>query len=924
MPDLVTEQIPNANKVEITDPIDQDVPFKMGQDPDSGNNIIIQHIKHITDDNTVERKPFTPVKDSSASVPSKQTVAREVYKTKTHDLTLVSENDSQNSVTSKVYDSFPIRNKQGLYTASFSRKVEKNLLKFSYGDAALLLAPLEPVSVTGKVYKNTINYENIYPNIDLRYILEENRLKEEIVVQKYTGQSNFSFQLSVTGAVYATSLDDRIYFIEPDTGRISFYIPRPYALDNNGVRCDANNFELTKEGILKFSIDPNWLKKAAYPVIIDPTINLAGSDGAGIESYWSYSGTDLGGGWEASVNTCNLNLVLSKALMFIPGRGLSIGDSITYNSLDTRGGPIGIGWHLGTDISVTERQDGTVLYIEGDGSSHVFTPNGSGGYTAPPGIYLTLQKLAPGNFKITDIKQNVYTFVNGKPSQFTDRDNNTTTFTYNANGRLYQVSDPSGRKLTYAYNTAGQVSAITDPANRTYQLTYQNSRLVNITDPVNKTVTFSYDANGYLGTFTDPLSRFTSFINSYDGKLQTIRDARTNGQDIYNTVFSQTTQPNTMITTMTDPGSRRFTFTHDSNTGNLTKYQDQLGNSWLYSWTNNNLITIRDAKGATTYEYDTQGNVTKKTTTVDSNSSNNIVQTMTYDDYNQLLELVDGSGRKTSYKYDNRGNLLSTSNPDIKESNGRKYDQYGNVVEYSPGLSSKYNLLMNGSFENSTNNWTRVPGSATVGMEGCQLYGNSALKMSSSTYTTDYYYQRVSNLNSYDKLTLRADIKLDNVQAISGSGGGVIIKLYYDSNNYEYIVCTGNGTSPLVLTSTVPYKSTSRYVDVYIGLYNASGTAWIDGVQLENMYQSGDGHTLSAFNPVENSSFENDAQNWIDGTGFSLNTGVAWEGVRSGKLYHSYNRITSFYQDVPVYGGESMTLSGMLSASCNLNQGALK
>ena len=130
--DLVTEQIPNVNKVEITDPDKQDVPLLLGQDPANGNNIIIQHIKHITDDNTVERKPFTPVKDSSASIPSKQTVASEVYKTKTHDLTLVSENDSQKSVTGEVYDSFPIRNKQGLYIASFSRKVEKNLLKFSY------------------------------------------------------------------------------------------------------------------------------------------------------------------------------------------------------------------------------------------------------------------------------------------------------------------------------------------------------------------------------------------------------------------------------------------------------------------------------------------------------------------------------------------------------------------------------------------------------------------------------------------------------------------------------------------------------------------------------------------------------------------------------------------------------------------------
>jgi YD repeat-containing protein len=205
---------------------------------------------------------------------------------------------------------------------------------------------------------------------------------------------------------------------------------------------------------------------------------------------------------------------------------------------------------------------------------------------------------------------------------------------------------------------------------------------------------------------------------------------------------------------------------HDNNTGNLTKFQDGLGNTWQYVWTNNNLTQTQDAKGTTTYQYDSRGNVTSQTTTVDGNPGNNITKTMTYDDYNQLLEVVDGSGRKTSYRYSNQGNLLSTSNPDLKESNGRKYDQYGNTIEYSPAVLGDHNLLKNGSMEiagtggNLLANWTRIPGAATVSREGFNSHGNSALNLTSTTATTDWFYQAVSGVNAGDKLTLKLTLKL--------------------------------------------------------------------------------------------------------------------------------------------------------------------
>ncbi|WP_134219971.1 RHS repeat-associated core domain-containing protein [Pelotomaculum sp. FP] len=1285
---------------------------------DSSNvKAIIPSVAETVYDNTAYL-PLTPEDNS---------VMADVYGP--NDLILESDTQKDRSVSREVYGEFSIKNKKGMYTAAFTPNSGSQLLRFSNGDASLLMSPLNPRSVSSSVYQNTITYENIYPDTNIRYTLESNRLKEDIIVQRYTGMSDFYFQLSVSNAVYDNNSEGEICFFDVVTAKPLFYLAKPYAMDKNGNRCDLVTLALTKEG-LKLTVDQDWLKKAAYPITIDPTIylldatftrasfaykkdgtpvsanqpryeagkfgqaimveegttnlfnnpsvesdnsgwyidgaersssakwhgaysvrvygngssayrrvwtpvapisqsgthaisfylkgqwanvsiqaynasgtvpsgcvggpssitwlttnptsggnasswtryvaicsgwptntanvrvrvsacdgsansnevfvdaisceakpyvtsfttptrsaeamtipttgiisagqgsievsayidpsgvhsannpnwsmvfamadvqsspyleknqisirrrpnstnwyiyfsnasgqissvnlgnitaagwysfgvtwqagvegrgylngvnkgNVAASylptsitapvyyigswrgdsnyfnqliddlrisnrvrtmteilaaynsalplsvdasttckltfddntqagvsdtGGTGIKPYWNYTSASLGGGWSFSVNTYNLNMILNKTLFQVPGRGIPIGESITYNSQDTTSGPLGPGWHLGSAVSLVEKTDESVIYTGGDGSSYTFTPNGSGGYTAPKGIYLTLQKTGMGNFTITDKNQNVYTFLNGKPIRSVDWNNNTTTYTYDGNFRLAQSRDPSGRIITYSYNTSGRLTSVTDPANRTYQLTYQNGYLTGITDPDNQTTTLSYDTSGHLLSFRDPLNRVTSFILESNGRLQAFNDARSNGQDIYRTSFSQSTQSNRVVTTVTDPRGNASKYYHGSSTGNLVQYSDPLGNNWNYQWTDNNLITITDIKGSTTYEYDSKGNVTKTTDTVDSNPANNIVKTMTYDEYNQLLEVVDGSGRKTSYKYDNRGNLLATSNPDVKESNGRKYDQYGNVIEYSPRMSSSRNLLLNGGFEIAGTGgellykWTRVPGAATASLEGCQLYGNSALKLSSSTSTTDLFYQRVEDLHAYDKLTLRADVKLENVV---GSRGARIKLDYPGGNEYdETYECRGTGTVPLVLTSKVPRNGSYDYVDVYIGLYGASGTVWFDGVQLENIYCTSEdydmnnnhgfehyGYPLSDFNLVENSSFEDTGNTRWRPNPYNTQKYFVyqpWEGIKSLGIDYG-----SMYQDVPVYANEPLTLSGMVKS----------
>ena len=1285
---------------------------KSNQADSQSDGVFVRHVAHMPEFENIV-KPFAPPPDRLPSIPEDTnknenlptvtdsvynngdslivspediSVAEDVYGI--DDLSLEIDTQKTSLTNSKVANPFSIKNKKGLYTAAFTPQAEEGFLNFSYNDASLVIKPLSTQSVAGSVYENTITYENIYQDTDIKYTLERNRLKEDIIVQKYTGMNEFNFQLDISNTIYDKKSSGEIYFYDPVSSELLFIMAKPFAIDKDGNRCDLVGFEMLVGDTLKLSMDSEWLKNADYPIVIDPTIylpdaiftrsstaykqegvqvqpnqsryeagkfgqaimieegttnlftvndinwsgwngdvygghpgtiytnistqipegletngylvkkvelnnsgfrtiyfggncftntnyafscymyvstnysggtptlyfpystrseydlskkgtwqrlsvvwnsgssttfeeralalyyaqngtgtiylalpqteqkayktsftngtrasetltiptmgvlnpgegtfecwikpgnysdgwadiincndqlnfvdagylslvyngvhlyggpplpkdtfshvavvwgttleifvngvlratgsatalgsfsptafigshfvsinqmngliddlrisnrartaaeaqaaynsnqplpiddsttfkmsldgNLYTTDmwGTGIQPYWNYSTASLGGGWNTSVNTFNLNLIMSKSIFDISGRGLPIGENITYNSIDGRNGPLGIGWHLGSDTSLVETRDGSVVYNDGDGSAYIFTSNGSGGYTSPPGIYLTLQKTAPGNYTITDKSQNIYTYQNGKPIQSVDRNNNITTYIYDGNGRLSQLRDPSGRNLTYAYNPTGQVTSITDPANRMYRLAYLNNYLISVTDPENNIFTLSYDSNKHLSSFKDSLNRVTTYACSPNGQLQFIRDARTKGQDIYQTNFTQTTQSNQVVTTVTDPAGHSSIYYHDSSAGNLLKKQDAEGNIWQYTWSSNNLMSSQDAKGTTTFQYDSRGNIANKTIIVDSYPANNIVQAMTYDQYNQLLKVVDGSGRETDHSYDNKGNLFSTSNPDIKESNGRKYDQYGNVIEYNPGVSGSRNLLTNGSFEipgtngDLLSNWIHSLGGAAVSREGFNSHGNSALKISSNTATTDWFYQRVSGISNGDKLTLRVDAKIDNVQ-YTGSYGGAVIKVDYGSY-WDMWYFWGYGTVPLILTS----QAARSYVDVYVGLLSGSGTAWFDGIQLENAGNANEGYTLSAFNSVENDSFELGWDYWSPGSNFTVTSEAAWGGNHSLKLNLPTNGSATLYQDVPTYGGEPLTLSGMAKTNGVTGNGA--
>ena len=309
------------------------------------------------------------------------------------DLNHASVASSVYSSGSNVNTSFPIQNKSGHFTVGFSRHAGSNLLRFSYKNASLTLNPLNPASVSGSVYKNTIAYENIYPNTNIRYTLERNRLKEDIIVKKYTGINEFNFQLSVSNAVYDKKSSGEIRFLDPGSSQPLFYMAKPFAVDKNGNRCDLVSLVIDEGGSIKLIVDPDWLKNAVYPIVIDPTIYLP--DGTFTRSSTAYKQD----GTQVSANQPRYETgKFGQAIMVEEGTTnlLNANQSSLEDSLPTSFGGDGgiVTWSTATSKSGSAcmRIDANTSDVWGGADLW----NNGAGFTVTPGATYTFSIFAKG------------------------------------------------------------------------------------------------------------------------------------------------------------------------------------------------------------------------------------------------------------------------------------------------------------------------------------------------------------------------------------------------------------------------------------------------------------------------------------------------------------------------------------------------
>lgn len=176
-----------------------------------------------------------------------------------------------------------------LYNVKLPKKIHENKkIKFSYQNTKIEITYQDINKVTATHIKQEnhdetdltrleghIKYNDILEGVDLEYITNTIRVKENIIMKKYIENFTFSYNIKITNLKLIHE-NNYFYFLN-ESNEIIYQIDPYYMIDQKG----NSSFDLTirideiKQGEYKVEVKPNqeWLKEATYPVIIDPTIN---------------------------------------------------------------------------------------------------------------------------------------------------------------------------------------------------------------------------------------------------------------------------------------------------------------------------------------------------------------------------------------------------------------------------------------------------------------------------------------------------------------------------------------------------------------------------------------------------------------------------------------------------------------------------
>ena len=230
-------------------------------------------------------------------------------------------------------------------------------------------------------------------------------------------------------------------------------------------------------------------------------------------------------------------------------------------------------------------------------------------------------------------------------------------YTYNTGGQRTQMVEMSGSTVTetvnYAYNTVGQLLKLTDGSG-TLIISYTYNSIGELTreDEGDGTYsTYTFDADGNILTLDNYAANGSidsSFVYTYNAldeetSMATIDGTWTYGYDndgeLVNASFASTDSaiPDQSLTYIYNAAGDRTQTIINGVTTNYTS----------------NSVNEYTAVGATTYDYDADGNLVSMT---DASGTT----TYSYNSLNQLTGVNSPSG-SSSYQYDALGNLVATT-----------------------------------------------------------------------------------------------------------------------------------------------------------------------------------------------------------------------------------------------------------------------
>lgn len=382
------------------------------------------------------------------------------------------------------------------------------------------------------------------------------------------------------------------------------------------------------------------------------------------------------------INMGTGNYIYQYKDLFIPGRGLPLSISRTYNSMDAYSGPFGSGWTFNYNVNLVVTGSGDVVVMREDGRRDTYKLNPDGTYSPPLSIFDILVKNPDGTYTLERKDQIKYDFTSGgKLFNIIDKNGNQISLTYTGND-LTKVTDASGRELVFAYDATGRIISITDPMGRIWSYSYDiNGNLVQFSNPMGGQFRYAYDANHWMTSIIDPRGN-QIMANTYDSGGRVISQS-----NAFGSIYTYNYDVVNRKTTETDPFGRTKIYAFDEHFWGLSE-TDQLGNTISYAYDAfGNRISVTNTNGQTTqFAYDANGDIIQITDPLSHTTL------MTYDSNDNPISLTDALGRQMLLEYDVDSNLIKIINA-LSDATVFSYDGHGQIISGTDAKGNTANFV---------------------------------------------------------------------------------------------------------------------------------------------------------------------------------------------------------------------------------------
>lgn len=160
---------------------------------------------------------------------------------------------------------------------------------------------------------NKIKYIEVMPDIDLEYVTDTWRLKENIIIKNPKDNYTYSFTLKLDDNTYSELQEDgEILFKAVNSNEVVYRIEKPYAEDAAGRKTTEIFYEIGMETYNEVEYtaitvrleDPEFVQSAVFPIVIDPTtttysMGVVGDDSrvGTTDTYYNYADIPDGAGY---------------------------------------------------------------------------------------------------------------------------------------------------------------------------------------------------------------------------------------------------------------------------------------------------------------------------------------------------------------------------------------------------------------------------------------------------------------------------------------------------------------------------------------------------------------------------------------------------------------------------------------------------